>query len=141
MSLRYLLDTNIVSAPFRQTPPHGVVETLERRAHECAIPIFVWHELRYGCDLLGPSRRKDALERYLGQVVLPTYRLLEYTRPAAEWHAAERARLARTGETPPLLDGLIAAVARAHDLILVTDNTKDFRTFDGIELENWLEPA
>jgi predicted nucleic acid-binding protein len=35
--------------------------------------------------------------------------------------------LKRKGETVPLLDGMIAATALQHDLIVATRNTRDFQ--------------
>jgi len=53
------------------------------------------------------------------------------------WHAVERARLAARGETPAFVDGQIAAIARVHDLTLVTFNVSDFRRFDGLAVVSW----
>ncbi len=33
---------------------------------------------------------------------------------------------------------MIAAVALTHDLILVTNNTRDFANIPGLHLEDWL---
>ncbi len=63
--------------------------------------------------------------------------ILDYDRAAAEWHASERARLAAKGETPPFVDGQIAAIARVHDLMLVTFNAGDFKRFEGIRVLTW----
>ena len=35
-------------------------------------------------------------------------------------------------------DGQIAAIARVNELVVVTANTRDFRRFEGLELENCL---
>jgi tRNA(fMet)-specific endonuclease VapC len=35
------------------------------------------------------------------------------------------------------MDLLIAATARAHDLILVTHNVRDFAPIGGLKLEDW----
>jgi tRNA(fMet)-specific endonuclease VapC len=40
--------------------------------------------------------------------------------------------------SPP--DLMIGAMAVAHDLILVTDNTSHFQQVPGLRLENWLVP-
>jgi tRNA(fMet)-specific endonuclease VapC len=138
VTLRYLLDTNVISAAFRQDPPPKLLRRLKKHRDEMAIAALVWHELRYGCALLPPSRRREALDRFLSEVVLPGYPILDYDRAAADWHASERARLAQAGRTPPLLDAQIAAIAAVHGLIVVTDNTADFRPFAGLSIENWL---
>ena len=137
MTLKYLLDTNIVSEPLRPKPLPGVLRRLRRHEEEMAIPSVVWHELRFGMERLGPSRRREAIERYLDEVVLGTIPILDYDRAAAEWHARERARLAARGETPPFADGQIAAFARVHDLTLVTLNDTDFRRFHGLRVLSW----
>lgn len=137
MTLRFLLDTNIVSEPLRPRPRASVLENLRRHEEEIAISSIVWHELRFGAARLAASDRRTAIERYLDEVVLASIPVLDYDRPAAEWHAAERARLAARGETPPFVDGQIAAVAAIHDLTLVTFNTADFKRFRGIRVQSW----
>lgn len=138
MTLRYLLDTNVISAAFRPNPPPKLLRNLKKHRGEMAIAAMVWHELRYGCALLPPSRRRAALESFLADVVLPGYPILEYDQPAAEWHAAERARLEQAGRTPPLLDAQIAAIAAVRGMAVVTGNAADFRWFEGLSIENWL---
>ena len=137
MSLKYLLDTNIVSEPLRPKPQHGIVRKLRRHQDEIAIPSIVWHELQYGAARLPPSRRRDAIARYLDEVILATIPILDYDRAAAEWHARERARLAARGATLPFADGQIAAIAHVDELILVTFNDTDFRAFQGLRVLNW----
>ena len=137
MSLKYLLDTNIVSEPLRPKPHHGVTRKLARHEDEIAIPSVVWHELRYGAKRLPASRRREAIVQYLDEVVLATMPILDYDRAAAEWHARERARLAARGATPPFADGQIAAIAAANDLTLVTFNAVDFRPFQGLRVVSW----
>ena len=137
MSLKYLLDTNVVSEPLRPKPRHGVVRRLSRHEDEIAISSVVWHELRFGAERLAPSRRRDAIVQYLDEVVLATMPILDYERAAAEWHAKERARLAARGVTPPFADGQIAGIAYVNDLILVTFNASDFRQFHGLRVLGW----
>jgi tRNA(fMet)-specific endonuclease VapC len=97
----------------------------------------VIHELRYGCKLLEPSRRRADVERYIDEVVLRIYPVLAYDQAAAKWHAEERARLSKAGRPPPYFDGLIAAIAKVNGLVLVTANVKDFRAFKDLSVENW----
>jgi len=56
---------------------------------------------------------------------------------AAEWHARERARLTRAGTPPSFVDGQIAAIARIHDLEIVTTNGKRYEVFEGIRVRDW----
>lgn len=137
MSLKFLLDTNIVSEPLRPKPVPAVLRKLRRHEDEIAIPSVVWHELQFGVARLAPSRRRDVIARYLDEVVLATMPILDYDRSAAQWHATERARLAFRGETPPFVDGQIAAIARVNELTLVTFNGSDFKRFEGLRVQSW----
>ena len=58
--------------------------------------------------------------------------------PPAELHYAEiRLELERIGR-PAGANDLIAAHARALDLTLVTNNTREFERVPGLRLEDWL---
>ena len=135
--MRYLLDTNVVSEPLRPRPADGIMRRLGQFDGEIAIPPPVWHELRFGCDRLPPSRRRDAVERYIETVVLRSFPVLDYDLDAADWHARERARLVAAGKTPPFVDGQIAAIACVNDLTLVTSNLDDFREFGELKVQSW----
>jgi tRNA(fMet)-specific endonuclease VapC len=137
VTLKYLLDTDVVSEPLRPKPQHGVIRKLGRHEDEIAIPSIVWHELRYGAERLPPSRRREAIVQYLDRVVLATMPILDYDHAAAEWHAKERGRLVAQGATPPLADGQIAAIAQVNELVLVTFNDADFRQFKNLRVLSW----
>lgn len=137
MTLKYLLDTNVVSEPLRPEPAPDLMRNLRKHGGEMAIPSIVWHELQFGCLRLPRSRRRTAIERYLQDVVLATLPILDYDRAAAEWHARERARLASAGKTPPFIDGQIAAIAHVNQLSLVTSNRSDFARFKGLRVTSW----
>jgi len=135
---RFLLDTNILSEPNRREPNQSVLDKLEKYQNEIATATIVWHELLFGCQRLPTSRKREKLEQYLYQTVaqLP---ILPYTQEAAEWHAAERARLSLLGKTPPFADGQIAAIAKVNNLIIVTANVSDYEIFSDVVIENWCE--
>lgn len=141
MSIKYLLDTNIVSEPLRRSPDPGILNRLKRHQDELAIASVVWHELWFGCQRLPLAAKRTAIEKYLNEVVAVSMPILPYDRPAAEWHAAERARLMRMGKTPPFADGQIIAIANANDLIFVTLNANDYAGFEGIKFEDWSRRA
>lgn len=137
VTLRFLLDTNIVSEPLRPVPDSTILRRLREHPSEVAIASIVWHELWFGCLRLPPSAKREAIERYLRRVVGPAIPILAYDGPAAEWHSAERARLTSLGRTPAFADGQIAAIARTNALILVTRNGDDFASFDGLQITPW----
>jgi tRNA(fMet)-specific endonuclease VapC len=135
--VKYLLDTNVLSEGVKSTPDGHVMDMLQRHQHEIVTAAPVWHELRYGCLRLSPSRKRELIEVYLEDVVWRNLDILPYDERAAGWHAAERARLASLGQTPSFVDGQIAAVARVNSLILVTRNIADFSIFEDLEIQNW----
>lgn len=134
MTIQFLLDTNIISEPLKAVPNKGVMRQLERHQRQLAIPAIVWHELLVGCFRLPHSKRRNAIEKYLNEVVLP---ILPYDAQAAQWHAVERARLMNLGKMPPFVDGQIASIARTQNLTLVTFNISDFLLFEGLNVTDW----
>lgn len=136
MTTRFLLDTNAVSEPTRPQPNPGFMARLERHQQDIALAATTWHELVFGVARMPAGRRKDAFADYLQRRVRPAP-ILPYDEAAAEWHAQERARLSAIGRTPSFQDGQIAAIAAVHNLVLVTENTRDFECFEGVRVENW----
>src|SRR4030065_2484942 len=83
MTLRYLLDTSIVSSPVSRIPDREIVRQLDEHGPECAIAAPVWHELTYGCRRLPKGKRRAALEAYLRDVVHGSFPILPYDEAAA----------------------------------------------------------
>jgi tRNA(fMet)-specific endonuclease VapC len=137
VSLRYLLDTSIVSSPVSKRPDPAILKRLDEHGPECAIAAPVWHELIYGCRRLPKGKRRAMLEAYLRDVVRRSFPNLPYDEAAATWHGEERPRLEAIGKSAPFVDGQIAAVAHVHGLVLVTTNETHFEGFEGLRVENW----
>lgn len=115
------------------------MQRLQQHRQQVATASVVWHELLFGCQRLPVSHKREQLENYLQALLLSGLMVLSYTQKAAEWHAIERARLIGIGQTPAFIDGMIAATAHTHGLILVTRNIADFENFSGIRIEDWFE--
>lgn len=137
MSLKYLLDTSVVSSPVSRIPSTGVLRRLHEVGRACAIGAPVWHELTYGCERLPRGRRRQALQQYLAEVVRVSFAILPYDERAAAWHGRERARLDAQGKTAPWMDGQIASIAATNGLVLVTRNRRDFANFLDLTVEDW----
>ncbi len=135
--MRYLLDTNVLSEPARPTPNADILRKWRENVDQLCTGAPVWNELLYGCYRLPDSKRRKRFERYLREILEPALVILPYDARAADWHAAERARLGTVGKTPPFVDGQIAAIARTRDLVLVTGNVRHFVGFDGLVIEDW----
>jgi tRNA(fMet)-specific endonuclease VapC len=137
VSLRFLVDTNVLSEPARRRPHPGVLAALSTHAATVAVAAPSWHELWFGCASLPASARRDRLTAYLERGIRESFPILPYDAAAAELHGTLRARLAAVGRTPPFVDGQIAAIALRHNLTLITRNVSDFEGFDGLSVEDW----
>jgi tRNA(fMet)-specific endonuclease VapC len=137
MSLKYLLDTNILSEAKRPLPNEKVMSKLRLYRQETATATVVIHEMLYGCLRLALSKKRQDIEDYINNVILAQLPLFDYTLQAAQYHAQERARLSKIGKSPAFIDGQIASIAVTNDLILVTNNVADFQDFDALIIENW----
>lgn len=137
MTIKYLLDTNIISESIKSIPSKSVLKKLSRHQHEIATAAPVWHELQYGCRRLPISRKREIIEFFLSNVLKPGMIILPYDESAAHWHAKERVRLSALGKTPCFTDGQIAAIAVVNGLVLVTRNITDFNLFSELKLQNW----
>jgi len=87
MTLRYLLDTNIISEPVRPVPNANVITKLIEAKSTVAIASIVWHEVLLACYRMPDSKRRSAIEAYLQEEVKVKLPILSYTQEAAEWFA------------------------------------------------------
>lgn len=72
------------------------------------------------------------LERFFGPI-----ESLPFDDRCAEFYAGIRTDLVKRGQLIGPNDMLIAATARAHDLILVTHNSREFSRVVGLTIEDW----
>jgi tRNA(fMet)-specific endonuclease VapC len=137
VSLRFLLDTNILSEPLKLEPNAAVIEQIERYQSEVAITLVTWHEIWFGCYRLPASKKRQCIEQYLRDIVEPDVPILPYGAEPALWFPQERSRLVSLGRTPSFADGQIAAIAYTHNLVLITNNVSDYADFQNLQIENW----
>jgi predicted nucleic acid-binding protein len=67
-------------------------------------------------------------------------RVLPVDSGVARHFASLKAWAKRDGRSPSDFDLLIAATARAHGRTLATLNTRHFREFPGLSVEDWSQP-
>lgn len=133
--MRYLLDTNIVSALVRS--PRGPVTERVRAAGEDNVctSIIVAAELRYGASKKGSQRLTSQLELVLGRL-----EVLPFEPRADAVYGDIRLQLERAGTPIGGNDLLIGAHALAVGCAVVTDNEREFQRIAGLRVENWLHP-
>ena len=96
-------------------------------------------EIQKGIELLAEGKRRAQLEQWLTQDLEAWFsgRVLPVDRQVAMRWASLAAQGSRTGRPLPTVDSLIAATALAHDLTIVTRNTKDFEGVGATTLNPW----
>ena len=130
--LRYLLDTNAVSQLIRQPDGEVARRVAALEPGSFAISVIVAAELRYGAERRGSSRLTRQLE-----AVFSAIDVLPLEEPVDRHYGAIRSELERVGQPIGSNDLLIAAHAKALDLILVTNNVREFRRVPGLSVEDW----
>jgi tRNA(fMet)-specific endonuclease VapC len=131
--MRFLLDTCVVS-DFAQGQPLVLARVKAAAPEDLAASAITEMEVAYGL-LLNPKlagRLKPVMDAFFGAI-----RVLPYDRAAAEATARARANLKLRGRPIGAYDVLIAGVALAHELILVTSNVREFRRVEGRRIEDW----
>ncbi len=131
----YMLDTNICIYAIKNKPA-AVLGRLKREMERgLCISSITLAELEYGVrHSAHVAQNEQALLRFF--VILS---VLPFSAAAASEYGEIRDDLARQGTPIGPMDMLIAAHARAENLVLVTNNIREFERVPNLKLENWAE--
>lgn len=132
---RYLLDTNILIAAINgMTVIRDRLQELQRS--EIVLSPIVLGELITGVEKSQRlERNRSALDAVVRHIDL-----LPMDQRTAEHYGQIRAELEHKGTIIGANDLWIAAQTRAHDLVLVSNNTREFQRVPNLKLEDWLSP-
>ena len=132
MAARFMLDTDMFSYAVS-----GRYPMVRQRLQSLKVPPILsaisLAEIRYGAI----KRRSAKLDAMIGLFV-ELVEVRSFTAAAAEEYAMIRATLEAQGQLIGDMDMLIAAVAKAEGLTLVTNNTAHFSRVAGLRIENWI---
>jgi len=135
MAPRYLLDTNICIYIRRRRPIEVLNRFLQMEAGETVLSVITYGELVYGMVKQQSPPAPQAVEQLeeftslIGVMPLPD--------EAGQKYGEIRANLETQGRTIGSNDLWIAAHALSMNLILVTNNEREFRRVSALKIENW----
>jgi len=131
--MKFLLDSNIWIHFLRGK--YNIIEKLnEVGIDNCAISEITLAELVFGAEKSdNPKKNHKLIEKFIGQLsILPIF-------DAIQTYGKEKARLQSEGKMISDFDLLIGCISIENDLIMVTENIKEFDRIKGIRIENWVK--
>ena len=133
----YLLDTCVISETRAKKPDAAVIEWLSRQPPETLyLSARSIGEIKNGICMLGDTKKARALSEWLNELQATfSPRVLPVNATVAECWGEILAANAKSGNTRPAIDALIAATAKVDNLILVTRNIRDMDGM-GVKLLN-----
>lgn len=131
-----LLDTNIVIFVLKDLVGNAATRLSRESPGEVLICSIVEAELDHGATKYGvPERRRQALAGFLAP-----FRSLPFDSACVPHYARLRDAVERAGQTIGGNDMLIAAIALAHDLTVVTHNCGEFQRAPGLRVSPGVRP-
>lgn len=138
-----LLDTNLISEPWKPLPDGNVLEWFDRQSRSdlfvCA-PVLA--EIRAGLTMMPDGKKRAGYERSFHKLVdqdLVTD-IVPFDKSCVDNYARVVSERRSQGRPAVAMDAMIAAIALTHDMTLATRNTRDFEGF-GLRLVNPFEAA
>ncbi len=133
MAVRFLLDTDACIAYLDGADPRLRDRWLRTPPEDLALCSVVKGELAHGAwgsvDPLGTLARVNQF--------CAAFRSLPFDDRAATLYGEIAAKLQRRGRQIGTCDTMIAAIALADDLTVVTRNTRHFRSVPGLRVVRW----
>ncbi len=134
----FVLDTNVISERLRPNPDEHVALWMDSQpSGTLYLPTIVIGEVAAGIESLAAGRRRDRLDVWLSQDLIPSFlgKILVFDEEAALEYGALLARARAAGRPATTAVAQIAAVAAVHGLAVATRDTADFAGF-GVPLVN-----
>ncbi len=131
--MKYLLDTNACVDYLNGRFPRLTERIQQSAPSDLAVSSVAVAELRYGAEKSSQRQRNhERLDVFFGDVPC-----VDFDSGAALVYGRVRAVLERRGVVIGPYDLQIAAHALSLDLVLVSDNVREFRRVEGLKVENW----
>jgi len=137
MVLRYLFDTNICIYIAKQKPLHVLTKFEELVIGEAGMSTVTYGELFYGAQKSQHPQKNTTLLQELASLIPP----LPLSTDVGKHYGQVRSKLEKSGTPIGNNDLWIAAHALSLNVILVTNNLKEFNRIPHLKLENWAQPT
>jgi len=132
--MEYLLDTNICIYIIKKRPQSVIDKFKTIPIGEIGISSITLAELQYGImKSSNPEKNNIALNKFITPL-----EIMDFDYNATIEYGKIRANLEKKGTPIGPLDTLIGAHAKSLNLILVTNNEKEFLRIPGLKIENWI---
>jgi tRNA(fMet)-specific endonuclease VapC len=131
--MKYILDTNICIYIIKQKPVQVFEKFKNLPLGSVGISIITFAELQYG---VRKSAQPEKNQLALNQFLIPL-EIFDFDINAAVEYGRIRTNLEKLGTPIGPLDTLIAAHAKSLKLTIVTNNEKEFKRVEGLEITNW----
>ncbi len=136
-----MLDTDVISmlSPSRSEASPAFLDWLERMDTDgrLFLSVVTIHEIEKGIALLehkGATAKAVNLKAWLAGLVAGFHdQIIPVDTVAAAIAGQLEAKAMSAGHDPGMADATIAGIAKAHDLVVMTRNTKHFQVF-GVEV-------
>ncbi len=131
----YLLDTNILIYAQKRKSRALLSHLQSKDPSLLFISIFTVAELSFGCrKSLDPPRNYQAMLEFL----MP-FTVLDFRQDDCGTYGEIRAFLERSGKSIGTIDTFIGSMAVSRNMVLVTNNIREFERMPGLRLENWAD--
>ena len=132
--MKYLLDTNICIYLIKRKPQEVLARFRSHSLGDIGVSSITVAELHYGVEKSQHVKQnQQALTQFLVPLIIHGF---------DEWAACEygkiRALLEKQGTPIGAMDLLIAAHARSLDVILVTNNLREFSRVPELQVVDWV---
>jgi tRNA(fMet)-specific endonuclease VapC len=128
-----LIDTDILSLYFRDN--QNVVENFSRylTQHHCInFSIITYYEILSGLKHRDANKQIESFLQFVAQ-----NNIVPLTIEAIAISAEKYAQLRKQGTPVDDIDLLIAGIAMANNMELITNNTRHFSKISDLEISNW----
>lgn len=131
--MKYLLDTNICIYIIKNKPEKVKKRLMQIPEGDIALSSITVAELYYGVE---KSSKHEQNMIALLQFLMP-FKIYDFTSKEALIYGKLRTELERKGKLIGAMDLLIGSIAVSNELILVTNNEKEFKRIKSLRIENW----